>query len=48
MKVARSVKEVYKNNMVIDETKGIVHIGEVFDLILDGIDQVLEAGPSSS
>ena len=45
MKVARSVKEVYKGNMVIDDTKGIVHIGEVFDLVMDGIDQVLEAGP---
>ena len=45
MKEARKVVEVYRGNMVVDDTKGIVHIGEVLELVLDGIDQVLDAGP---
>ena len=45
MKEARKVVEVYKGNMVVDDTKGIVHIGEVLELVLDGIDQVLDTGP---
>ncbi len=44
-KEANKVKEVYKGNMFVDNTRGVVHIGEVIDLILDGVDQVLEGGP---
>ncbi len=47
MKEARKVVSVYKGNIIVDDTRGIVHIGEVIDLVLDGIDQVLDAGPQT-
>jgi elongation factor 2 len=42
---ALSVKHIYKGNMFIDETKGIVQIGEVMELLLDGFEQVMDGGP---
>jgi elongation factor 2 len=44
-KEARKVFEVYKGNMLIDNTRGIVQIGEVIDLIAEGFEQVMKAGP---
>ena len=43
-KEARNVFEIYKGNMLIDSTKGIVQINEVIDLIADGYEQVMNAG----
>ena len=31
--------------MVFDNTRGIVHIGEVIEMILDGFEQVMKEGP---
>jgi len=42
---ALSVKNIYKGNIFIDETKGIVQIGEVMELLLDGFEQVMDGGP---
>ncbi len=42
---ALSVKDVYKGNIFIDKTKGIVQIGEVMELLLDGFEQVMDGGP---
>ena len=42
---ALSLKSVYKGNIFIDETKGIVQIGEVMELLLDGFEQVMDGGP---
>ncbi len=42
---ALSLKAVYKGNIFIDETKGIVQIGEVMELLLDGFEQVMDGGP---
>jgi elongation factor 2 len=44
-KEARKVFQVYNGNMMIDNTRGIVQIGEVIDLIADGFEQVMKAGP---
>ena len=44
-KEARSVVEVYKGNMLIDNSRGIVQIGEVIELISEGFEQVMKAGP---
>jgi len=44
-KVARSVKEVHNGNMFIDATRGIVHINEIMELVLDMFENVMEFGP---
>jgi len=44
-KAAKNVKEIYKGNILVDETRGIVHIGEVIEMIMDGFEQVMDAGP---
>ena len=45
MKEARSVKQIFNGNVLIDSSKGIVHIGEVIELIMDGFEQVMREGP---
>ncbi len=42
---ALAVKDIYKGNIFIDKTKGIVQIGEVMELLLDGFEQVMDGGP---
>jgi elongation factor 2 len=42
---ALAVKDIYKGNLFIDKTKGIVQIGEVMELLLDGFEQVMDGGP---
>lgn len=42
---ALAVKDIYKGNIFIDKTKGIVQIGEVIELLLDGFEQVMDGGP---
>ncbi len=44
-KEARKIKDVYNANVLLDNTRGIVHIGEVIDLIIEGFEQVIQAGP---
>lgn len=44
-KLARSIKEVFNGCILIDGTRGVVHIGEVIELIMDGFDQVIREGP---
>ncbi len=42
---AKSYKDIYKGCVLIDDTKGIVQIGEVLGLVMDGFEQVVDAGP---
>ncbi len=42
---AKNVRQVYKGNILVDSTRGIVHIGEVIELIMDGFEQVINEGP---
>ena len=44
---ARQYKQIYKNCVLLDKTKGIVQIGEVMGLIMDAFEQVIDAGPLS-
>ncbi len=44
-KTALSVRHVYNGNLFIDATKGVVQISEVMELLLDGFEQVMDAGP---
>jgi len=44
MKEAKKIRDIYGGNMFIDDTKGIVQIGEVIELVLDGFEQVMDAG----
>ena len=40
----RNVREIYKGNIFIDQTRGEVHIGEVIDMVLDAFEMVMDAG----
>ncbi len=44
-KIARNVKDIYKGSILIDETRGIVYIGEIMELLLDMFEDVMGAGP---
>ena len=43
MRDARKTKEIYKGNILVDDTRGIVHIGEVIEMVMDGFEQVMDA-----
>jgi len=42
---ARDVRNIYKGNVFLDETRGEVHIGEVIEMILDAFEMVIDQGP---
>jgi len=42
---ARNVKDIYKGNLFVDETRGEVHIGEVIEMVLDAFEMVMDQGP---
>ncbi len=42
---ARNVVDVYQGNMLVNISKGIVHIGEVVELIIDAFHSVIDKGP---
>ncbi|MEK6964092.1 MAG: elongation factor EF-2 [Nanoarchaeota archaeon] len=44
-KETRQVRNVYKGNILIDGTRGIVYIGEVIEMINDMFEDVMSAGP---
>ncbi len=41
----RRVKDIFKGNIFIDATRGVVHIGEVIEMVLDMFEEVMNAGP---
>lgn len=41
----RNVREIYKGNVFLDETRGEVHIGEVIEMVLDAFEMVMDTGP---
>ncbi|MEA3414342.1 MAG: elongation factor EF-2 [Nanoarchaeota archaeon] len=41
----KNVKDIYKGNMFLDETRGEVHIGEVIEMVLDAFEKVMDEGP---
>jgi len=42
---ARNVVDIYQGNMLVNMAKGIVHIGEVIELIVDAFHSVMDKGP---
>ena len=41
----RNIRDVYKGNVFMDETRGEVHMIEVIEMILDAFEMVMDAGP---
>ena len=41
----RDVREIYKGNILMDETRGEVHIGEVIEMVMDAFEMVMDKGP---
>jgi len=41
----KNYRDIYKGNVLLDETRGEVHMVEVIDMIMDGFEQVMDAGP---
>mgnify|MGYP003969140325 CR=1 FL=1 len=44
---AKRTWDVYKNSMLVDETRGIVQIGEIQELVVQSFREALDAGPLS-
>jgi elongation factor 2 len=44
-KESRKVRDVFNGNMLIDGTRGIVHIGEVIEMVADTFEDVMIKGP---
>ena len=44
-KEADKIKEIYKGNVFVDATRGIVHIGEIMEMVLDMFRDVMNNGP---
>ena len=42
---AKSIAHIYETNMYIDMTKGIQYLNETMELILEGFEEVMKAGP---
>ncbi|MFQ5531785.1 MAG: elongation factor EF-2 [Candidatus Nanoarchaeia archaeon] len=41
----RNIKDIYKGNLFLDETRGEVHIGEVIEMVMDAFEMVMDQGP---
>ena len=41
---ARQYRDIYKDCVFLDKTRGEVYIGEVIEMIMDGVEQVIDAG----
>ncbi len=41
---ARQYREIYKDCVFLDKTRGIVHIGEVIELVMQAFEQIVDAG----
>ena len=44
-KTAQKVRSIHRSNILIDATRGQVHIGEIIDMIIDMFEDVMNAGP---
>lgn len=45
IKLADKVKDIYNGNLLIDGTRGIVHIGEIIEMVCDMFEDVMSSGP---
>ena len=44
-KMTRKVRDVFKGNILVDGTRGIVHINEVIEMVFDMFEDVMKSGP---
>ena len=44
---AKGIADIYESNIYIDLTKGIQHLNETMELVLDGFREVMKSGPLS-
>ena len=44
-KESRNVREIHNGNMLVDETRGIVHINEIIEMVMDMFEEVMDNGP---
>ena len=44
-KTSRQVRDIHKGNLLIDGTRGIVHIGEIQEMVNDMFEDVMQKGP---
>lgn len=44
-KESRKVRDVFKGNLLVDGTRGIVHIGEIQEMVNDMFEDVMNKGP---
>jgi len=44
-KITEKVKDIYKGNILMDMTRGIIHIGEIMEMVLDMFEDVMSQGP---
>lgn len=44
-KEARKIKGIKNRNILIDNTRGVVHIGEIMEMVLDAFEDVMQNGP---
>jgi elongation factor 2 len=42
---ARKVRDISKASVLIDATRGIVHIGEIIEMVMDAFEEVTKSGP---
>ena len=42
---ARGITQIYESNILINMTKGIQYLNETMELIIDGFEEVMKAGP---
>jgi len=41
----RNVRDIYRGNVFLDQTRGEVHIGEVIGMVMDAFEMVMDKGP---
>ncbi len=44
-KEAQKYRDIFNGSVLIDNTRGIVHIGEIIEMIMDAFEQVMKEGP---
>jgi elongation factor 2 len=42
---AKSIKDVFRTNLLVDATRGVIAIGEIMELVLDMFEDVMKYGP---
>ncbi|HIH13990.1 MAG TPA: elongation factor EF-2 [Nanoarchaeota archaeon] len=42
---AKQVVEVYNGNILVEATRGVVHIGEIMEMVHEAFEEVMEQGP---